>query len=381
MPSKPHEPVCRENLQSISKNAEVPCPDPCPRWSELVPCCKWRVDAEKTSGLSLLESRKSLVVSSLELGKFLTEKERIRFRADGDCMYPTIIPGDILHIHPRDVTQIAVGDIVIFRRGNSLLGHRTISKGTDKDQGGTYIITRPDRTRQGDDGPTYDRDVLGVVAYIERKGKLVSPRLPRYLLSRIYWLSLLKLWDYRQATLRKAVGWFSRIQCSKAYQRVAQFLFTTVSPSVSFSLRIPISGQTLDLYQRLSPSEAEGLSSQDSFALDLFISGHNRPAAIMTFISRPPECPFAGWWIGDVQVRVGYRGVGLEKRLLQQAEEVLGRWGVNELWVNSPGEFLGTGTTFGDMRFREAALPLEHPSIAANGSSRSFHPLRRSFAA
>ncbi len=297
-------------------------------------------------------------------------------------MYPSIRPGDILHIDPRDVAKVAVGDIAIFRRGNALFGHRTVSKGIDKDKGGTYIITRPDRTSQGNDGPTYDQDVLGVVAHIERKGKLVSPRLPLCLRSRLYSASLLKLWEYREATLTKSGEWFGRIQRRKAYRRVAQLLFTKVSPSVSFSLRIPISSwQTHDLCQKLSPCEAGGLSSQDSFSLDLFIRGHHRPAAIMTFISRPPECPFAGWWVRDLQVRVRYRGIGLEELLLRQAEEVLKRWGINELWVNSSGEFLGTGTTCGDLGFREAALPLENLSIGANGSSCGLHPRRRSFPA
>src|SRR5208337_2624619 len=148
---------------------------------------------------------------------------------------------DTLHIDPRDVAQIAVGDVAIFRRGNSLFGHRTISKGIDKDHDRTYIITRPDRTRQGNDGPAYDQDVLGVMAHIERKGKLVSPRLPRYLRSRLYLASLLKLWEYREAIEPKIMEWFGRIQHRKAYRRVAQLLFTPVSPSVSFSLRIPFS--------------------------------------------------------------------------------------------------------------------------------------------
>lgn len=364
---------------SFCKCAEGFCADPCPRWSELAPCCKWRRGGGEKNGLSLVESRKSLVVSSLELGKILAKKDRIKFRASGNCMYPSIRPGDTLHIDPRDVAQIAVGDVAIFRRGNSIVGHRTISKGTDKNQDRTYITTRPDRIRQGDDGPAYDEDVLGVVSHIERKGKFVSPRLPRYLRSRLYLAALLKLWEYREATLKKAMERFARIQRSKAYLRVAQLLFTTFSPSVGVSLRIPISPwQRYDLYQKLSPSEAEGLSRQNSFTLDLFTSERHRPAATMTFLFRPPECAFAGWWVKDVQVRVRYRGVGLEERLLRHAEEVLKRWGVNEIWVNSPGEFLGTGTTFSDLRFREAALPLKYLGIAADGSSCGLRPLQRS---
>ena len=192
----------------------------------------------RTKALSLVQSGKSLVVSSLELGKVLTERGKIR-SCLRELLYSSIRPGDTLHIDPRDIAQIEVGDVAIFRRGNSLFGHRTISKGTDKDRDRTYIITRPDRTGQGDDGPTYDQDVLGVVAHIERKGKLVGPRLPRYLLSRLYLASLLKPWESSETTLAKAVEWFGRIQRSKAYRRAAQLLFTTLSPSVSFRCGFP----------------------------------------------------------------------------------------------------------------------------------------------
>jgi GNAT superfamily N-acetyltransferase len=362
---------------SFCKCAEGSCADPCPRWSVLAPCCKWQRRSGAANELSLVEPRKSLVVSSLELGRVLTNRGRIKFRASGTCMYPCIRPGDFLHIDSRDVYQIAVGDIAVYRRGNSLFGHRTIGKGTHKDR--TYIITKPDRTEHGDDGPSYDKDVLGVVACIERRGKIISPPLRRYSLpTKLCFIALLRFWEYREAIQLKIIGLLGHIQCIKTYRRLAERMFAAVSPAVTYSLRIPISSwQTHDLYRKLSLSEAKGLSGQDYFTMELFGSDRHRPAATMTFISRPPECPFAGWWVKDVQVRVRYRGLGLEEQLLRKAEEVFYRWGVKELWVNLPRGLPGTGTTFGDLGFREATAPFKQNFAWANASSCELRPLRR----
>lgn len=43
---------------------------------------------------------------------------------------------------------------------------------------------------------------------------------------------------------------------------------------------------------------------------------------------RPPECPFAGWWVDDLQVRVRYRGVGFAEDLINKAEKILARSGM-----------------------------------------------------
>jgi GNAT superfamily N-acetyltransferase len=63
----------------------------------------------------------------------------------------------------------------------------------------------------------------------------------------------------------------------------------------------------------------------DRWTLALHLNSDSRPAAWATFVLRPPECPFAGWWVSDLQVRARYRGAGLEEDLISKAEELLAR--------------------------------------------------------
>jgi hypothetical protein len=87
-------------------------------------------------------------------------------------MYPCVQPGDTLHIESRPIEDVKVGDITVVRHDGLLFGHRTIAKGEDED--GPYIVTRPDRSNRGSDGPTYKENILGVVKRIERRGKQAS---------------------------------------------------------------------------------------------------------------------------------------------------------------------------------------------------------------
>jgi signal peptidase I len=47
-----------------------------------------------------------------------------------------------IRVVPKSEDDINVGDIISFRRGNSLIVHRVIEKGTDNE--GTYFITKGD---------------------------------------------------------------------------------------------------------------------------------------------------------------------------------------------------------------------------------------------
>ena len=113
----------------------------------------------------------TLSLASLDIGRALAERDTITFRAQGTCMYPTVRSGDVFRIQPSPVGDVAVGDIAVCCGQGYLFGHRVIGKG--EKLGRAYIITRPDRSRQGNDGPTFDENLLGIVREIKRKGKPV----------------------------------------------------------------------------------------------------------------------------------------------------------------------------------------------------------------
>ena len=68
-----------------------------------------------------------------------------------------------IRIKPRSEKDIHVGDIITFRQDGSLIVHRVIDIGTDKD--GTYFITRGD-SNSLDDGKIRFKDIQYVMVGI-----------------------------------------------------------------------------------------------------------------------------------------------------------------------------------------------------------------------
>jgi ribosomal protein S18 acetylase RimI-like enzyme len=59
------------------------------------------------------------------------------------------------------------------------------------------------------------------------------------------------------------------------------------------------------------------------------------PAASATINWHPEGCPHgAGWCIDEMQVRVRYRGVGLDEALIRQAQAILARNGMSFQGIN-----------------------------------------------
>lgn len=271
----------------------------------------------------------SLVVKSLEIGRVLADHGRAKFRAQGSCMYPCVQPGDTLHIESRHIEDIKVGDITVTRHNGCLFGHRTIAKGTD--DAGPYIITRPDRSKQGSDGPTYRENILGVVAGIERRGKEASTE-PKPL--RGFAKLRVSVWEWWNwdARLRLIKG-LERVQRLRFYKGMAALCMKALYPELRYEVRVPLKpGQTHDLY-RIFPADQFNASQplqQDKPVMEctitLCLDGTLTPAGWATLIRRPEECPMEkGWHIADLWVRIRYRGAGLEDALIRQAEKILAR--------------------------------------------------------
>ncbi len=306
----------------------------CPHWSEAAAGCTLGEPGKQPAAPPGQPPGGSLVLASLEIGKVLADRDRVAFRAQGTCMYPTVRPGDVLQLQSRTVEEIVVGDIAVCRRPGYLFGHRTIGKGVN--DGRPYIVTRPDRTRQGDDGPTYDEHVLGIVTAIERGGQPVQTDPKQYPWPvRLYLAGRLAWVEYRFAARNWLIAALTRVQRSAGYQRAARPLLASGRANVSYVVRLPLRArQTHDLYRPLPPEEFDvaDLTWQGrpvncwTLALHL-MNGDRQPAAWATFVLRPPECPHAGWWVDDLQVRVRYRGAGLAADLISKAEEILARGG------------------------------------------------------
>lgn len=307
----------------------------CPHWSAATADCVLGAPPEAGPAAGLRAG--SLVLASLEVGKALADRGRTTFRAQGTCMYPTVRPGDMLHIESRTVDEVAVGDIAVCRRPGYLFGHRTIGKGVE--DGRTYIVTRPDTVRQGHDGPTFDEDVLGIVTVIERSGKLLAPRPRKYTWpARVYLGARLALVEALPTAREWLIGVLPRVQRGAVYRWLARLWLAITRPQVSYVVRLPLrAGQTHDLYRPLPPAEFDVSQPTwqgrppDCWTLALHLNRGRRPAAWATFALCPPECPHAGWWLSEVQARVRYRGLRFEAHLIRKADEIFARSGVT-LW-------------------------------------------------
>lgn len=95
----------------------------------------------------------------------------IRLPATGTSMVPVIHPGDLLYIQPVDQKKVTLGDIVVFAREQVLVVHRIVwtSGGSSEPS----LVTRGDRLLR-DDAPILPSELLGRVAYVERKNRRVN---------------------------------------------------------------------------------------------------------------------------------------------------------------------------------------------------------------
>ena len=329
----------------------------CSQAYKYVPACE-EID-KKNIPSSLFSSHNSnetgLVLQIFELGRLFVEKKMVRFYPQGTCMYPCIRPGDTLHIEPRSVDQIKVGDIAVYRRYNRLFAHRTIDKGNNN--GLDYIITRPDTTKFGNDGPSFDQDILGIVARIERKRKILDTAKNDYPLVKRFLLNIyLRYYHSRQYLWSKIVYSISHVQQFKAYKKFAKFLFIKSKEKIEFSLQVPSSSKINSrFFRKISPEELLNLAREENpipkWMITLNIN--SKPAGFLSFISKPENCPFCGWWLSEARVRIRYRGTNLEKRLFQQADKLLNQLRISEISVGVFKDARLDRIIFKNMGFKE----------------------------
>ncbi len=274
-----------------------------------------------------------LTTLSLELGKALVDRGKNSYTASGFCMYPLLRPGDLLIVETKMAAQAEVGDIAVCRRENYLFGHRVIDKGVDG--GKPCVVTRPDNTRHGNDGPTYDDNLLGIVSVIERKGKRVeTSRLRLAKFQRRYWMLRMRLILSLDARRGRLIGTLSFFQRGTVYRQLVRLFLAVGRIRPSFVVRLPFGKRrSFDLFHPLPVDEFDVSSTTwrdrkvDCWSLALHLGDERTPAAWAVFVLRPPNCPYSGWWLDGLQTRIRYRGAGLEADLVRKAEEILTRGG------------------------------------------------------
>ena len=117
----------------------------------------------------------------LTLGRaLLAEGKEIRMRMGGHSMFPFLLPGDVASIVSVPFSNLCVGDVVVFDRGDRWVAHRLIRiEGTDK---GVRYITQGDSCLRADRSFGQEH-LMGRVIAVLRNGHVIPVQglQPRYL--------------------------------------------------------------------------------------------------------------------------------------------------------------------------------------------------------
>lgn len=118
----------------------------------------------------------------IEIEKLLKQGETVQVQTNGNSMYPLLIPNrDWVRIRQTDTEELKRGDVILYRRKDSILVLHRVWKRSGDD---FYLL--------GDnqveiEGPLEGKQIRGKMVGLIRRGKEISQDSPGY---RIYW----RLW-------------------------------------------------------------------------------------------------------------------------------------------------------------------------------------------
>jgi signal peptidase I len=148
----------------------------------------------------------SLAVLSSEL---LKTGYRIRFRASGKSMQPTIREGEVISVAPVHPLRVKRGDIVLYRVRGKVIAHRVIA--VDKQVAKSPVFILRGDAAATCDPPVAAAQVLGLVVATERSGRNLDLQSPTARLAfTVYhhavrlkgWVRSLFSWKLPQSPLR-----------------------------------------------------------------------------------------------------------------------------------------------------------------------------------
>ena len=118
-----------------------------------------------------------------DIEKLLAEGNRIQIKPQGYSMYPVLVPGrDEAIVAPADPAKLKRGDVVLYRRDQSILVlHRIWRRQGDK----FYLVGDNQKEIEG---PLHPDQMKGIMIGMIRKGKKISVKNPVYRLLTGIWL-------------------------------------------------------------------------------------------------------------------------------------------------------------------------------------------------
>ena len=93
----------------------------------------------------------------------------VRLRVTGASMIPTVWPGDVIEVRQCCLTGLKPGQLVLYRRDETLIAHRIVRIDGD------LLVTAGDALLD-EDPPVREAEIIGQVVSLLRNGHLISPR-------------------------------------------------------------------------------------------------------------------------------------------------------------------------------------------------------------
>ena len=284
-----------------------------------------------------------LLLRSLQLDKILINKDIIKLRARGYCMYPSILPGDILHARYKEFQEINNGEVVIFRREGMLFAHRIIRKHENGINSG--LVTQADRSLSEDGVLVPVHDILGVLVAIERRNRMIDfDRKPLKLQSKLFF-NILLITDALKSKIKPCFSKFLRVLSERQiYFFVSQLLFPLSRKQLEFLFSVPFSlGKMGEFYKLVSFDDLATYCRQVSKSQDIYfkvsIKEKNSFIANAVF-SREPYGNEYGYRICSLRFRIRYSSPLVVAILIKKTNEILGGMSNLYFFVRNSDEVL-----------------------------------------
>ena len=106
-------------------------------------------------------------------GELLRSGNRVRFRAVGASMQPTIEDGELITVAPVEPAAVKRGDILLYQGERGFIAHRLVGlRKSAKGEDVSYLL-QGDASVDSDD-PVRPEQVLGRVLAVQRAGRCID---------------------------------------------------------------------------------------------------------------------------------------------------------------------------------------------------------------
>lgn len=141
------------------------------------------MDSNQNSGNETAKGPEKDTKAKTDIEEMLARGEIIQIHPQGYSMYPMFIPGrDEAIIGRADVGKLRRGDVVLYRRDNSILVlHRIWAKKPE----GIYMIGD---NQMETEGPLRPEQIRGVLLAFIKKGRKISVKNPLYIMMSRLWM-------------------------------------------------------------------------------------------------------------------------------------------------------------------------------------------------